>query len=339
MERGPRARAADGRGARARRALRLRASTGARSTARSAPIRRSRSSTSSSTCKHADPNDTLLRHRFLPHKAIRICVSPEVAEAIEATGHGAGAGVHDPGRGRRRRARAPRRPAPRATWTCVVAANKQPEMGARSRRGCAGAGRAVQLLDTAHPARPSCSTWLARARVAVFVPNPKEGFYLPAIEAMALGTLVVCPDCVGNRSFCEPGVNCFRPPYEVGAIVAQAEQALACRETRATGRAAHATARASRPRRRASGLPGDPRPARRALGRLMATVVVAGAIANKLATAARPGCGSAGSRGSSASAAASSSWSRSSAESCVGDRRARRRRSPQSRQPPLLRRR
>ena len=46
---------------------------------------------------------------------------------------------------------------------------------------------------------------MARARVTVLVPNPKEGFYLPALEAMALGTIVVCPDCVGNRSFCVAG--------------------------------------------------------------------------------------------------------------------------------------
>jgi hypothetical protein len=35
--------------------------------------------------KHACPNDSLGRYRFLPHKAIRICVAPEVTRALEST--------------------------------------------------------------------------------------------------------------------------------------------------------------------------------------------------------------------------------------------------------------
>jgi hypothetical protein len=44
---------------------------------------------------------------------------------------------------------------------------------------------------------------------------------------MALGTIVVCPDCVGNRSFCLPGVNAFRPPYGFDALITATEEALA----------------------------------------------------------------------------------------------------------------
>ena len=38
--------------------------------------------------------------------------------------------------------------------------------------------------------------------------------------------MVVCPDCIGNRSFCLTGENCFRPDYDEDAIVAAAETAL-----------------------------------------------------------------------------------------------------------------
>ncbi len=50
---------------------------------------------------------------------------------------------------------------------------------------------------------------------------------MPALEAMACGALVVCPDCVGNRDFCHDGVNCFRPNYEVNDIIATIYRALA----------------------------------------------------------------------------------------------------------------
>ena len=43
----------------------------------------------------------------------------------------------------------------------------------------------------------------------------------------ALGCLVVCPDCVGNRQFCRDGDTCFRPAHDPQAIVAAALRALA----------------------------------------------------------------------------------------------------------------
>jgi glycosyltransferase involved in cell wall biosynthesis len=54
----------------------------------------------------------------------------------------------------------------------------------------------------------------------------QEGFYLPALEGMAAGTLVVCPDCVGNRSFCINGLNSFVPAYTLANILDDAENAL-----------------------------------------------------------------------------------------------------------------
>jgi glycosyltransferase involved in cell wall biosynthesis len=36
-----------------------------------------------------------------------------------------------------------------------------------------------------------------------------EGFYLPALEAMASGCAVVCDDAMGNRGFCIDGETCL----------------------------------------------------------------------------------------------------------------------------------
>ena len=58
---------------------------------------------------------------------------------------------------------------------------------------------------------------LRGSRVAVCLPRPTEGFYLPALEAMACGCVVVTLDCVGNRGFCRDGDNCFvAPPHAAG---------------------------------------------------------------------------------------------------------------------------
>ena len=178
---------------------------------------------------HACPNDPLNRHRFLPHKAIRICVSPQIDKAIVATGRVRGPVFMIPN-GLDLEAVAAMADAPARDIDVLVAANKRPELGravaARLRPSRhSREGRTVELVDQRIP-RWDLIRLMSRARVSVLVPNPKEGFYLPALEAMAVGTVVVCPDCIGNRSFCLPGENCFRPEYDEDAIVAAAEAAL-----------------------------------------------------------------------------------------------------------------
>lgn len=52
------------------------------------------------------------------------------------------------------------------------------------------------------------------ADVFLGTPNSEEGFYLPALEAMAAGTIVVVPDVGGNRSYCVFGTNCIGVEFE-----------------------------------------------------------------------------------------------------------------------------
>jgi hypothetical protein len=173
---------------------------------------------------HACPNDPLNRHRFLPHKAIRICVSPQIEKAIARTGRVRGPIFTIPD-GLDLEAVAAMADAPLRDIDVLVGANKVPDLGHRVADRLRREGRTVELVDERIP-RWELIRLMSRARVSVLVPNPKEGFYLPALEAMSVGTVVVCPDCIGNRSFCLPGENCFRPEYDEDAIVAAAETAL-----------------------------------------------------------------------------------------------------------------
>jgi hypothetical protein len=175
---------------------------------------------------HAAPNDRLGRSRFLPNKAIRICVSPEVTRAVERTGRVRGPVFTIPdGIDLERLADSVRSSPP--DLDLLVFANKQPERGHAVLECLNGTGRS-HIIDARSP-HAEILDLISRAAVTVFVPNPKEGFYLPALEGMALGTIVVCPDCVGNRSYCIDRVNCFRPAYGIEAIVADTREALARR--------------------------------------------------------------------------------------------------------------
>src|SRR4029453_1863597 len=73
---------------------------------------------------------------------------------------------------------------------------------------------------------------LADTRVAVCLPNKEEGFYLPAMEAMVQGALVVCPDCIGNRDFCQDGRTCWVPAWSVDALELATMQALSASASR-----------------------------------------------------------------------------------------------------------
>jgi len=67
-------------------------------------------------------------------------------------------------------------------------------------------------------ARSTLLRMMSEVSIVVTLPLPMEGFYLPALEAMAMGKVLICPDCIGNRSFCHHGVNCLMPEIDLDSI-------------------------------------------------------------------------------------------------------------------------
>lgn len=52
------------------------------------------------------------------------------------------------------------------------------------------------------------------ADVFLCCPNAEEGFYMPGLEAMEAGAMVVTPDVGGNMAYCRPDENCVLVPFE-----------------------------------------------------------------------------------------------------------------------------
>jgi glycosyltransferase involved in cell wall biosynthesis len=166
--------------------------------------------------------DWSIQSDFLNRKAIRLCVSQQVADEVEAAGsngpivvipNGVDVPIVDSD-------------APGARPVDLfIAGLKQPVLASRAAQQLAAPGRSIQV-HTEHVSRDDFLDAMRRARVTLFFPNEEEGFYLPALEGMALGTIVVCPDCVGNRSFCLPGVNAFRPAFRFNDMLQDTEAAL-----------------------------------------------------------------------------------------------------------------
>lgn len=62
----------------------------------------------------------------------------------------------------------------------------------------------------------------------IFLATPliEEGFYLPGLEAMSAGAIVISPDVGGNRAYCRFGKNCIQVGFEDAAGYADELRAL-----------------------------------------------------------------------------------------------------------------
>lgn len=180
--------------------------------------------------RHAYPDNP--RYQFLNHKAIRICVSPEVGTYLAESRRVNGPLFIIPN-GLDTSSFPQPRPDPQRDIEILISALKQPELGEQLQQRLAAMGYGVQLLTSLIPRRDYLQ-YLNRAKITILLPNRQEGegFYLPALEAMAMGTLTICPDCIGNRCFCFPGYNCLRPKYTVEGLLESVKEAIAFSEVR-----------------------------------------------------------------------------------------------------------
>ena len=169
---------------------------------------------------HAEADD--LRWRFLDRRAIRLCVSAGVADAIRATGRAEGPVLviengtdveclPDPlldGKVDRDIAD-----------SILIVGYKNAALAVAVAEQIARHGMPCHVVGEQMP-RQAFLDRLRRATMVVCCPLPDEGFYLPALEAMALGCAVVVPFARGNAAYCRDGVNCVICDYDTSSIVA-----------------------------------------------------------------------------------------------------------------------
>ncbi len=110
------------------------------------------------------------------------------------------------------------------TIDILIAGLKNPEMGEALKAKLDPLGLKVKLLSERMD-RQSFIDFVSVAKTVVCLPNPLEGFYLPALEAMALNALVICPFAIGN-DYCIDGKNCFVPSYTLEDIYAVTRQSM-----------------------------------------------------------------------------------------------------------------
>ena len=140
--------------------------------------------------RHADKNYPLFQ--FLQHKAIRLCVSDAVKDAIEPFANGPcftiKMGHEIPKISRLKR------------FDLYILATKQPKLGQLLFEWATNRGLRVLLHDKTTE-RELVYQAMAESVVALPLPNKTEGFFLPGIEAMVLADWAVVPDCIASREY------------------------------------------------------------------------------------------------------------------------------------------
>jgi hypothetical protein len=179
--------------------------------------------------RHADSSHR--KYAYLKRRALRLCVSDEVKAEIEATGI-----VNGPVRVMTTAVDADAFPAPTGpNGKVFIAGQKVRPLAADVAERLRAAGVEVDCAIERCP-REEFLARMAAAEIAVVLPLRREGFFLPALEAMLLERAVVCPDCVGNRGFCIDGETCVVPDYDAASVTAAVLRLLAEPDLRQTVR-------------------------------------------------------------------------------------------------------
>lgn len=164
--------------------------------------------------RHASPGDP--RGAYLPRPALRICVSPSVFAAVEATGLTNGPLVSIPNGIDLQFLTAFKT----AKRDCVfIAGAKNPQLAHELAQLLARDSIASDVSDELIE-RKAFLARMASCAIAVALPAPDEGFFLPALEAMALECAVVLPQCEGAASYAIDGKTCLSPQYSAQALAA-----------------------------------------------------------------------------------------------------------------------
>lgn len=170
--------------------------------------------------RHGDNTHPLFN--FLQYKALRLCVSEAVKDAIAPYANGRCVIVpigHD----------IPYLQLDKE-YDLYILAKKNVNFGKAIAKWAESKGLAYKLHDCL-VSKEEVSVAMAKSRVSLVLPNPTEGFFLPGIEAMALSDRAVVPDCIANREYCLENTNAIMCDYSIETVRMTISRSLELLET------------------------------------------------------------------------------------------------------------
>ncbi len=179
-------------------------------------------------------NPAFPHYQHFAYKAIRICVSQVITDELENRKVNVNGPVFTIPNGIATETLPQALPLSHKDIDLLIVGLKNPDLAItlkqRLNATCYRDKNLVVL--TTRLAQAEFTELINKARCTVFLPALEEGFYLPALEGMALETLVICPDVGGNRQFCHADINCFLPRYTSEEIYKSMLQTLTLTENK-----------------------------------------------------------------------------------------------------------
>lgn len=153
--------------------------------------------------------------KFLTRKAIRLCPSQELYEAVKNHPNTNGPTIYLPnGVGIKSTAR---KLLQSKNIDILLVGNKNPIMAHEILNRLNYPNAKIEIIDR-WISKTDFQNLLARSKISVHLPKIVEEHYIPGVEAMMLNSLVIIPDCVGNRSYSKHEDTCYVADYNTDAM-------------------------------------------------------------------------------------------------------------------------
>lgn len=154
-------------------------------------------------------------YEFLSRKAIRLCPSQELFDATfnhpDTNGKTIylpnGVGIFEEAQNLKNN----------KVYDILIVGNKNPIMARQLFSAIKHLNAKIEVIDS-WISKKEFQIKLAQSHLSVHLPKKVEEHYIPGVEAMMLESLVIIPDCVGNRSYSKHMETCYVSAYNVESM-------------------------------------------------------------------------------------------------------------------------
>ncbi len=160
---------------------------------------------------------------FLPTKAIRLCPSQELYEATVSHPSTNGETIYLPN-GVGINSEALKLQADKK-FDLLIVGNKNPALANEIFAKVKHFDLHTEVIN-GWISKEDFQNKLALSRISMHLPKVVEEHYIPGVEAMMLDSLVIIPDCVGNRSYAKHLETCFVTEYSLVGMLHALQQVL-----------------------------------------------------------------------------------------------------------------
>ncbi len=160
---------------------------------------------------------------LLPTKAIRLCPSQELYEATVNHPNTNGKTIYLPnGVGITEEAQNLQS---NKKFDLLIVGNKNPSLAREIFSQAKHLDLVIEVID-GWISKEAFQNKLAQSRISMHLPKMVEEHYIPGVEAMMLDSLVIIPDCVGNRSYSQHMKTCVVAEYSLTGMLDALKQVL-----------------------------------------------------------------------------------------------------------------